>query len=42
MRKALIVGINQYQTSPLNGCINDAESVAKIYVNDTIKSSIIL
>lgn len=30
MRKALIVGINQYPASPLNGCINDAESVAKI------------
>lgn len=30
MRKALIVGIDDYGTSPLNGCINDAEAVADI------------
>ena len=30
MRKALIVGINNYPTSPLKGCINDASAVATI------------
>jgi len=30
MRKALIVGINNYHSSPLSGCINDAESIANI------------
>jgi uncharacterized caspase-like protein len=30
MRKALIVGINNYPTAPLSGCKNDAESVANI------------
>lgn len=28
MRKALVVGINDYPTSPLNGCINDAVAIA--------------
>lgn len=28
MKKALIVGIDDYPTSPLNGCVNDAISVA--------------
>lgn len=27
MRKALIVGINDYPNSPLNGCVNDANAV---------------
>lgn len=30
MRKALIVGINDYPNCPLFGCINDARSVAEI------------
>jgi len=30
MKKALIVGINNYPSSPLHGCINDASSVATI------------
>ena len=30
MRKALVVGINNYHGSPLSGCINDAESVEQI------------
>ncbi len=30
MRKALVVGINQYPTSPLKGCINDASALASI------------
>jgi len=30
MKKALIVGINNYPSSPLRGCINDASSVATI------------
>jgi len=30
MRKALIVGINQYQTAPLSGCINDADAIAQV------------
>ncbi|MEI7997379.1 MAG: caspase family protein [Methylococcaceae bacterium] len=30
MRKALIVGINSYPTSPLTGCVNDANAMATI------------
>lgn len=30
MRKALIVGINNYPTAPLHGCINDANSMATV------------
>ena len=30
MRKALIVGINNYPTSPLRGCINDASALGAI------------
>jgi len=30
MKKALIVGINNYSSSPLRGCINDASGVAAI------------
>ena len=33
MRKALIVGINDYPNCPLFGCINDARSVAEILSN---------
>lgn len=30
MKKALIIGINEYPTSPLNGCVNDANTLAAI------------
>jgi len=30
MRKALIVGINDYPTSPLRGCVNDANAMANV------------
>ncbi|GHT36627.1 hypothetical protein FACS189427_08600 [Planctomycetales bacterium] len=30
MRKALVVGINQYPNSPLSGCTNDADAIAHI------------
>jgi len=30
MKKALVVGIDDYPSSPLNGCVNDAVSVANI------------
>lgn len=30
MKKALVVGINDYPKSPLHGCINDAESIGEI------------
>ncbi|MCK5347226.1 MAG: caspase family protein, partial [Candidatus Heimdallarchaeota archaeon] len=30
MKKALIVGINDYPSSPLNGCVNDANSIGTI------------
>jgi uncharacterized caspase-like protein len=30
MRKALVVGINDYPSSPLNGCVNDANAVGTI------------
>lgn len=30
MRKALVVGINNYPTSPLKGCVNDANAIASV------------
>lgn len=30
MKKALVVGINDYPSSPLNGCVNDANSLGTI------------
>ena len=30
MRKALIVGIDDYKTCPLKGCCNDADSIEQI------------
>lgn len=30
MRRALLIGINDYDNSPLNGCVNDAEKMANI------------
>lgn len=30
MRKALVVGINDYPNSPLRGCVNDANAIANI------------
>src|SRR5688572_5275168 len=30
MRKALVVGINAYPSSPLNGCVNDAIAIATL------------
>lgn len=30
MKKALIIGINNYPSSPLSGCVNDANSIATI------------
>lgn len=30
MRRALIVGIDDYERSPLNGCVNDAESMYSV------------
>ncbi|MBR0599777.1 caspase family protein [Sinanaerobacter chloroacetimidivorans] len=30
MKKALIIGIDEYPTAPLNGCINDANAVAEL------------
>lgn len=30
MKKALIVGIDEYQNAPLSGCVNDASSLAEI------------
>jgi hypothetical protein len=30
MKKALVIGINDYPSSPLNGCVNDANSFAAI------------
>ena len=31
MRRALLVGINDYPTSPLNGCINDANRMQEVF-----------
>lgn len=31
MKKALIVGIDDYQTSPLSGCVNDAVATNTIF-----------
>jgi hypothetical protein len=30
MRNALVIGINNYPTAPLTGCINDAEKIAEL------------
>lgn len=30
MRRALVIGIDHYQSSPLNGCVNDAISIANL------------
>lgn len=30
MRKALVIGINDYPTSPLQGCVNDANAIATV------------
>ena len=30
MRRALVVGINDYSQSPLGGCVNDAEAIAAV------------
>ena len=30
MRRALIVGVDDYPTSPLRGCVNDASEVARL------------
>lgn len=29
-RKALIIGIDEYQTAPLHGCVNDAKEIASL------------
>ncbi|MGK5094925.1 caspase family protein [Deltaproteobacteria bacterium TL4] len=31
MKKALIVGINDYPSAPLNGCVNDANAIGTIF-----------
>jgi hypothetical protein len=31
MRKALVVGINDYPNAPLRGCVNDANAIASIF-----------
>ena len=30
MRKALVIGIDEYPTAPLRGCVNDANSIASV------------
>ncbi|MBF4354509.1 caspase family protein, partial [Vibrio anguillarum] len=30
MKKALIIGINDYPNSPLGGCVNDANTLATV------------
>lgn len=30
MRRALVIGIDAYPTAPLHGCVNDAESIARL------------
>ena len=30
MKKALVIGINNYPTAPLNGCVNDASAFGSI------------
>jgi len=34
MKKALIVGIDDYPTAPLKGCVNDATAIAELLEND--------
>lgn len=33
-RKALVIGIDNYQTSPLHGCVNDAKEIASLLKNN--------
>ena len=30
MKKALVIGIDDYATCPLSGCVNDAEAIAQL------------
>ena len=30
MKKALVVGIDEYQTCPLSGCVNDAIAISEL------------
>lgn len=41
MRKALVVGIDDYPSAPLHGCINDATSFASIIENNGDGSQIL-
>lgn len=34
MRRALVVGINDYPTHPLHGCVNDAKAIAALLARD--------
>ena len=34
MRKALVVGINNYKKIPLAGCVNDASEISKLLENN--------
>ena len=34
MKKALVVGINDYPLSPLNGCVNDANAIGTVLESD--------
>ena len=34
MRKALVVGINDYPAAPLDGCVNDANSIASVLASN--------
>lgn len=34
MKKALVIGIDNYPSSPLSGCVNDAETIAKLLQNN--------
>jgi hypothetical protein len=38
MRKALVVGINNYPLSPLKGCVNDAEAIHRLLQKNGNKS----
>ena len=36
-RKALVIGIDNYQNSVLHGCVNDAKEIASLLKNTSIR-----
>ncbi len=37
MKKALVVGIDDYPSSPLGGCVNDANAIATLLETNSFR-----